>query len=108
VFDGDPNTLIRTYEANPLQLEVGFPQTRPISGLDLRIGGEPTELTISLLDEVGELLLEFQSEIAENPEPRTVSVDFEQIVETSSLKVLVRNMNNAEPAHVHLWELTLK
>ena len=108
VFDNDPNSLIRTFEANPLQLEVGFPKPRLISGLTMRIGGEPTELTILLLDEAGETLSEFHAEVAENPEPRTIALNFDKVPACSSLKILVRNMNNAEPAHVHLWELTLK
>ena len=108
VFDGDPNTLIRTYEANPLQLEMDFPQPLPISGLELRIGGEPTELTVFMFDETGETLLEARSEVKENPEPRTVSLKLDKVVEASSLKVLVRNIDNAEPAHVHLWELAIQ
>ena len=48
VFDGDPNTLARTLEANPFVIELVFPTARPVSGVSLGLGSAYLQVRVSL------------------------------------------------------------
>lgn len=103
-FDGDPETLIRTMEANPMVVQVAFPSSRPLGGLSVRVGGTPTSVRVSLTTPEGEVHSDEQS-VAESPTPREVVFSFEQPIDCTQLQVEVRSTRDQEPAHVHLWEI---
>ncbi|MEJ2726021.1 MAG: glycosyltransferase family 39 protein, partial [Deltaproteobacteria bacterium] len=48
LFDGDPDTLGRTFEANPFVVELTFPEPRLISGLSMVIGSTQDRVTVKL------------------------------------------------------------
>ena len=43
--------------------------------------------------------------LSEASEPRFVELELPEITSVAWVDVRVKNLNNAEPAHVHLWEL---
>lgn len=108
IFDGDDLTLIRTFEANPLRVNLAWDSPRTIKGVSVRIGGTATTLTIRAYDAHGTLLLEDVSEWDSDPNPRTIPVKFTKPLDVSRLEVEVLSTYDSEPAHVHLWEITLQ
>ncbi len=108
IFDGDDLTLIRTFEANPLRVNLTWDSPRMIKGVSVRIGGTATTLTIRAYDTHGTLLLEDVSEWDSDPNPRTIPVNFTKPLDVIRLEVEVLSTYDSEPAHVHLWEITLQ
>ncbi|NMC77767.1 MAG: hypothetical protein GYA59_00280, partial [Chloroflexi bacterium] len=106
IFDGDDNTLMRTMEANPLQVRIVYPQPQLLSGLKVRIGGTPTQVAVQLQDEAGNTLLGQVQYAPENPDPRTLTFNFDQVLAVQRILVDVTSVYEKEPAHVHLWEIT--
>jgi hypothetical protein len=105
VFDGDPSSLARTWEANPFQVIGRFLQQRQISRINLRVGGEPTKIEIEVWPDGAEEPIPMLMNLDEASEPRFVELALPVMISVAWVDVRVTNMNNAEPAHVHLWEL---
>jgi len=106
-FDGDPNTLIRTLEANPLRLILTFPQPQQVTAITAIIGGTPTELTARAYkdeEEVG--MATAQVEVA--TVTRQVVLSFDQALTIDTLEITIFNPHDGEIAHVHLWEIILE
>ena len=104
-FDGDPLTLIRTLEANPLRLVIGFPEPKSLNEVGFRIGGTPTNITVrAFLGEkqigVKEILVERSTEI------RDIDLHFDQTLIVEPLEIEIYNPHDGEIAHVHLWEVS--
>ncbi len=107
-FDGDDQSIIRTLVANPLRIDLTFPEARPMSGLTARVGGTATRVSVSLYTTGEDRPHEFSVEVGETPDPRDVEVLFDKEYEVVRLVVEVRSVNDGEPAHVHLWEIRFK
>ena len=107
-FDGDADTLIRSLEANPLVIELDYPEPRLIAGLIARVGGAPTEIIVQITSaETGEVI-ESTRRVGESPSPREIDFEFQTPILADNLRLSIRNTNEGEPAHVHLWEITLR
>lgn len=105
IFDGDRSTLARTWEANPLRIVVTFKHPRPIEKIVLRVGGEATKIKVLARVDGENLPIKLEQELAAVADPRFTELELPKMVSIQSLEVRVYNMNNSEPAHVHLWEL---
>ncbi len=107
VFDGDPTTLMRTFEANPMRLILTFPEAVDVERLILKVGGTPTRVTVIAFvnnEEVGSYIEEVDS----SPVPRDMTVSFGKSLTVDELKIEILNVHDGEIAHVHLWEVTLE
>jgi len=49
--------------------------------------------------------LSFMQELDSEADPRWIEIDLQKELLVETLEVQVKNLNNEEPAHVHLWEL---
>lgn len=108
VFDGDTNTLIRTMEANPLKVYITFESPHALQGLMVMVGGTATQVDVRLLDEKnGEILAQSQT-LPADPNPRSTTFGFGTTFTPTTIQVEVTSLGDGEPAHVHLWEVTLK
>ncbi len=107
-FDGDPASLIRTLEANPFKINLTFNKPQAMKGLQLRVGGVPTQVTVLAYVEGENLPRNFTVETGESPNPQLVVVDFLQEYQISALQIEILNIRDHEPAHVHLWEVTFR
>jgi hypothetical protein len=105
IFDGEPSSLARTWEANPFQVMVRFLQPHQISRINLRVGGEPTKIEIAVWPDGAEEPIPMLMNLNEASEPRFVELALPESISVAWVDVRVTNLNNAEPAHVHLWEL---
>lgn len=107
VFDADEYSLVRTQQANPLQLRLDFDRPRRISGLALKVGGTPTRIGVVLEDAAGKRILEREAQVAQQPLPRFVELAWDPVA-ASRISISVTSTDVGEPAHVHLWEVILK
>jgi hypothetical protein len=110
-FDGDPNTLMRSMEANPLKLEISFVEPQRLHGVTVQVGGVPTRVQVELHpapDAGAAPALVFSQTVPATPDPRPVELDFGGTFEVSGISLEVQNVLDSEPAHVHVWEVTFK
>jgi hypothetical protein len=106
-FDGDPTTLVRSLEANPLRLILNFPVPVQIKQVTVVVGGAPTTATAGIYYE-GEPL-DIQSVQVESAlVTRELQLNFSQSYEADELRIEILNTNEGEIAHVHLWEVTIE
>ena len=106
-FDGDPTTLIRTLEANPLKIILSFPKPVQFQSATLLIGGPPTRVTVTALLE-GEELAALSEEVGQAPVTREITLTFSDELTVDEIRIEVLSVNDGEVSHVHLWEVTLK
>jgi len=107
-FDRDTNTLIRTFEANPLVIELTFPQAQSMSGVTIRVGGVASRVTIQLQVEGQDTPLTFAQDAPDTPLPKDMTLNFGSTLQVKFVHLEVLSVNDTEPAHIHLWEVTFK
>lgn len=107
-FDGDEQTLIRTMEANPLRMQVYWDAPRVVSALSVRVGGVPTAITSTFYDEDGRVAARIETNLGEDPDPRTVELRLPAATKVQRMDLEIKNILDAEPAHVHLWEVKIR
>jgi hypothetical protein len=105
IFDGDKTTLARTWEANPLRMIVRFSNPRLVEKILLRVGGEATLVEVDGWGSEQEEPVLLSMEVEEASDPRFIELVLPQSMKIDWVDVRVKNLNNEEPAHVHLWEL---
>ncbi|MCC6146043.1 MAG: glycosyltransferase family 39 protein [Anaerolineaceae bacterium] len=108
LFDNDVLTLVRTFEANPLKVEISFDQPRTIAEISARIGGTATDFSFQLLDSAGKVIYQDRRNVEETPDPRWLKFNLEPPQACAQVWVEVKSPRDQEPAHVHLWEITFK
>jgi len=106
LFDGDLNTVTRTLFANPYLINITFPAPTLRSGISIRVGGTPTRVSVDLFTEDSDTPLHFEQQKGETADPRELVIDFGTIYPIVKANIQVLSINNQEPAHVHIWEVT--
>ncbi|KUK46237.1 MAG: hypothetical protein XD73_0892 [Anaerolinea thermophila] len=106
-FDGDPTSLIRTLEANPLKLVVTFSTQTPINSVTLRIGGTPTHITISAVSG-GDQRQKITRQVGSSATTRDITLKFGTTLSIDQLEIEIVNPHDGEIAHVHLWEVSFE
>lgn len=106
MFDGDPYTVTRTEAANPMQINVTFPEATLMSGFSIRVGGTPTRVSVELITQGSDAPLHFELQKGETADPRYLVIDFGTIHPVLEARIQVLSINDLEPAHVHVWEVT--
>ncbi|MBX0327256.1 hypothetical protein K2Z83_06120 [Oscillochloris sp. ZM17-4] len=109
LFDGDPHTLMRGFEANPLVVELRFPQPRSVSGVTLTVGSMDLRLRlVGTPADGGPQIIAEQSYTGLPPDP-TVQLDLPSGArELSSLRLEIAQIGGGEVAHIHVRELALR
>lgn len=105
-FDGNPDTLIRSWTINPMQVSLQFPSARLVHSIDIRVGGTETAIQVQAWREDGEDPLIWNRELAEQPLPRTTSFDLPAGIMVKAVQIEIKNTNDPPDGHVHLWEIT--
>ena len=108
IFDGNLNSLIRTAAANPLKLQIDFPAPHRMSSLTLNIGGTATTLDVAVQVAGEAAARNYHQQIGEDPLPRPLTVNLGGPLDVTSLFIKLKNTNDPEPGHVHLWEISWK
>ena len=105
LVDGDEHTLMRTMESNPAIFEFAFQSPRPFTGLDIVIGSAQVEVTVWLYSADSaprQFSVVYQGRI----DAPQLHMDFGDTYLADTVRVEVRQLEVAEPAHVHVWEIT--
>ncbi len=105
VFDGDEYTLARTYEANPFVIELYFPEPRPVAGLSVIIGSTEAEIKVVAYPAAGGKPRQFSMIHKGSVEHPEMTLEFSEAVTVENLRVQVRDIEQGEPAHIHIWEI---
>jgi hypothetical protein len=106
LFDGSPDSLVRTLAANPLVVVIDFPKPVDLSGVQLQLGAEWVTLSAAVTLADGTI----STTTREAPTTdgfKTSTFDFGRRVSITSLRLEVLDKTAGEPAHVHLWEIHL-
>jgi len=104
-FDGDPTTLIRTLEANPLRLVIDLQETESLNAVKFIIGGTPTSITVrAFLEE--EQIGEVTTQVSASTETREILLQFNKTIIVDALEIEIYNPHDGDFAHVHLWEVS--
>jgi hypothetical protein len=107
VFDQDPFTLARTFDANPAYFYIDFEQPVQISGLNLTTGSMDFILTVRMIGP-DEEVVEFTETYTELPPDPTVEVDLDQAPEEiARLEIEIEAMHMGQPYKIHIRELTI-
>ncbi len=106
-FDDNEGTIIRSEEANPLRTQFFFKEPRKVNKVVVRAGGTPTGVTVEVYQSGSETPLVFRAEKPETPDPRDVVVEFGKVFDVVRIDVATKSIRDGEPAHVHIWEISL-
>ncbi|MEW6505661.1 MAG: glycosyltransferase family 39 protein [Chloroflexota bacterium] len=104
-LDGQPGTLIRTLEANPLVLQLFFDEPQRLKSLTARIGGVPGKVVVWVYPPDGQNPRRFEAEKEETPDPREVTLSFDEELTASRIDIEIYSTRDGESAHVHLWDV---
>lgn len=104
IFDGDSYTLIRSMEANPLRVNVEYPTAKPFSTCTIEIGGIASRINLRVYAEGKNEPVILSDELPAASEQREIVFDFDPLLNVTRMELELLNVNDQEPAHVHLWE----
>jgi hypothetical protein len=107
VFDGDPESVARTMEANPAVFDLDFGDSRRISGFNIVIGSSRVEITVRAWETPEEDPAEMVRTLQGSVERPEVRFPFDQPLQVSRLRLEVRDTTQPERGHVHVWEISL-
>ncbi len=107
LFDGNPDTFIRSAEINPLVLSLGFPRAVPLKGVSVLVGSEPVTVTATVNGQDPGKKQVFTFSAGQSDGFKKVQVDFDDAQTADSLEIVVENMLSGEKGFVHIWELEL-
>lgn len=108
IFDGNPETLIRTALANPLVLEMYLPAPRVVSGMEFQIGATLAQITVKISSDQNATPFVFTQELEGTLDNPSVFMDFGETVTGSVIRIEIQDKRQDEPGHVHLWEVHLR
>lgn len=107
LFDGKPDTFIRSAEINPLVVSLGFPQAVPLRGISVLVGSEPVTVTATVNGQDPQQKQIYTYSAGQSEGFKKVQVDFDGIQTVKSLEIAVENMLSPEKGFVHIWEVAL-
>ena len=103
-FDGDRATLIRTFEANPLNLTLTFGNTIEMQAITVWLGNARSAISVELIDSQGQHH-QFEAYDTGTEAIHPVRLDFEEKLAVRSLNLRLESLDQGEPVHVHLWDV---
>jgi hypothetical protein len=103
-FDGDRATLIRTFEANPLNLTLTFGNTIEIQAITVWLGNVRSAINVELIDDQGQHH-KFEAFDTGMEAIHPVRLDFGEKLAVRSLNLRLESLDQREPVHVHLWDV---
>jgi hypothetical protein len=108
IFDGDPNTLVRTWAINPMEINLDFPQEHLMNAVTLRIGGANSKIYAKVWRKGSSVPFEIGQSFPQSPNPRDVTLSLPAQISATRLWLSIVNADDPPDGYVHLWEITLK
>lgn len=106
-FDGDTLSIIRGFEANPLEIKLEFLEPVRISSVTVYVGAPPTGLVMTATGLNGEVVNQ-SAEAPGSEVVRPLKMVFARPIEVTILNLAISNLGESEPAHVHVWEVVIE
>ena len=107
MFDGDPHSVARGLESNPLIVELTFPEARTLNGVSVIIGSVEEKITARLYATPDASPVEYSAQMKGTIEQPEVTLNFGQPTSAKVLRLEILNPFESEPSHIHVWEITL-
>ena len=107
-FDGNPFSLMRSQQDNPLYLEMFFPAAHRFTRVSVRVGGAPTRLIATFYPPSGGDPAVFSAAVERASDYRDVEILLDPPVESSHIRVEIETVGEGEPTHVHVYEIVLE
>jgi hypothetical protein len=107
VFDQDPFTVTRTEAANPLVVEIHYPQAHDFSGFSVQTGSAHVEISLALLLTNDPLPTVIGRTFEGSVDQPRFELSFDAPITADYLRLTITDLDQTEPAHVHLWEFIL-
>ncbi len=108
VFDGDPQTLIRTAAVNPAVIEIEFSPPRTLSGVRVTAGSTDVVLTAEVSIGGDARPGRYSGTFTELPPDLTVELDFDQPYAVTRLRLEIKDPHANERANIHVREIEFK
>jgi hypothetical protein len=109
IFDGDPYSLARGYEANPMLLKITFAAPRPLSGVDITTGSMESAIAVRLVPTGGGEPVVYKGTYRDLPMDPTISIDFPGApTEVTRIEIEIHHLLEPGPAKIHLREIQLR
>jgi hypothetical protein len=108
VFDGDPYTYAKTYEANPFIIELTFPAPRTVNGFSIIIGSARVSVTITGYARPGAEPVSYTFEGQGAIESPELSFDLPEPMTAQIVHIEQLDLNATEPTKNHIWEITFR
>lgn len=109
LFDSDPYTLARGYEANPMLLKISFDSPRRLSGVDITTGSMDSAITVRLVPAGGGEPVVYTGTYRNLPMDPTIRIDFPGAPpEVARIELEIENLLEPGPAKIHLREIRFR
>lgn len=108
LFDGDPLTLAKTVEANPFVVELTYPSPHTVNGFSIVTGAANVTITLTGYAQAGAepVVYTFKGHgLLSDPE---LSFDLPEPLIAQILRIELLDVENQEPAIVHMWEIAFR
>jgi 4-amino-4-deoxy-L-arabinose transferase-like glycosyltransferase len=106
IFDGDPYTLARGYEANPMVLSISFDSPRQLSGVDITTGSMQAAITVRLFPAAGGEPLVYGGTYRDLPMDPTISIGFPGApAQVSRVEIEILHLTEPGAAKIHVREI---
>jgi len=107
LFDGDPRSVARTFESNPMVVELAFATPRLLKSISLVTGSSKVDVSVQLLPSDSSPIVVYEQTYEGSVEEPGFTINFSQSITTAWLRLEILEVNQSEPANIHLWEVTL-
>jgi hypothetical protein len=108
IFDGDPQTLIRTADVNPAVIEIEFSPPRTLSGVRVSTGSMEVALTAEVSIGGDTRPGRYSGTFTELPADPTVELDFDQPYAITRLRLEIKDPRATDRANIHVREIEFK
>ncbi|MCX6018936.1 MAG: hypothetical protein NTZ50_10630 [Chloroflexi bacterium] len=109
IFDGDPTTLVRGAEANPIFFDVTLPDATTVKSLDVRTGSmSDFTVTAHVYPLDGTNPIEVSKRFIDLPSDPQITLDLPSAIRTQRFMLEVKDHTRADTAEIHVREITLR
>ena len=108
VFDNDPFTVAKTFEANPFLIEMTFPEPRTLNGFSIIIGSASVQITLRCYSEAGAEPMVYMFDGQGTRNQPELSFDLPEPAQVQVLQLEVLDPRAPAQSKVHIWELKLR
>ncbi len=108
VFDGDPYSLAKTFEANPFVIELTYPSVREFNDFSIIVGAAKVAVTLKFYSAPGVEPVTYRFEGEGQTAQPQLSFELPESVSAQMVYIEMLDVNAVMPTKDHIWEITLR